>query len=142
MAIARFIVLICSIASSILPSMRLSSISLFSEKAYYREKVKTLGGGTDITRIGLCGNRVWRGIEAAAKRSGRMATDHQTKPSRNSWDQPSASEVKPQHTEFEMTRRPGQPRFSHEVAKRLKARNGVPWWSKRVSMSWIDGKPG
>jgi len=35
--------------------------------------------------------------------------DHQAKPSRNSWDQPSASEVKPQHTLFEVTKRQGQP---------------------------------
>jgi hypothetical protein len=41
------------------------------EKAYYREKVKTLCGGTDVTRTRPCENRVWHGIGAAAKRSCR-----------------------------------------------------------------------
>jgi hypothetical protein len=37
---------------------------------------------------------------------------HQAMPSRNSWDQSSASEVKPQHTLFDLTKQQGQPSYT------------------------------
>jgi hypothetical protein len=41
----------------------------WGEQAYYREKVKTLCGRTDVIQTRPCENRVWRGSRAAAKRS-------------------------------------------------------------------------
>ena len=38
--------------------------------------------------------------------------DHQAMPSRNSWDQSSASEVKPQYTLFDLTKQQGQPSYT------------------------------
>jgi len=47
-------------------------------------------------------------------------------PSRNSWDRPSASEVWPQHTLFDLTKRQGQPSLTTRSLKRLRVLFGVP----------------
>ena len=55
---------------------------------------------------------------------------HQAKPSRNSWDRPSASEVKASTYLIRCNQAAGAAKLFDEVAKRLKERNGVPWWSR------------
>jgi hypothetical protein len=67
--------------------------------------------------------------------------DHQAKPSRNSWDRPSASEVKASTYLIRFDQAAGAAKLRNEVAKRLKERNGVPWWSRepvsqRLRSSW------
>ena len=57
--------------------------------------------------------------------------DHQAKPSRNSWDRPSASEVKASTYFIRCDQAAGAAKLRNEVAKRLKERNGVPWWSSK-----------
>ena len=70
----------------------------------------------------------------------REKADHQAKPSRNSWDRPSASEVKASRYFIRSNQAAGAAKLFCEVAKRLKERNGVPWWSREpANQSYRSG---
>jgi hypothetical protein len=57
--------------------------------------------------------------------------DRQARPSRNSWDPTSASEVTASTYSIRSDQAAGAAKLDNEVAKRLKFRYGVPWrWEK------------
>jgi hypothetical protein len=64
---------------------------------------------------------------------------HQAKPSRNSWDRPSASEVKASTYLIRSNQAAGAAKLIDEVAKRLKEQNGVPWWPREPIIKVADG---
>ncbi len=56
--------------------------------------------------------------------------DHQVRPSRNSWDRPSASEVQASTYLIRSIQVAGVAKLVDGVAVRPKEQHGIPWWSK------------